>query len=140
MDRFFFSALIGVALATSLSCRSVTAPEKLDRVVTFQFVSPTHDEFFVASTADRNVIRTARQELAKNPDERELHINGQIDRGQNRNTPWKWHFVDGQWSLTSYSIELCDSWPSYVDENLDEWMEKVGSFCPWESQIVAEIP
>jgi hypothetical protein len=39
--------------------------------------------------------------------------------------------------MADVSIEVCDGKPSYVQENLDEWLDTVGNYCPWASKVVA---
>ncbi|MEX0645423.1 MAG: hypothetical protein WD076_08930 [Parvularculaceae bacterium] len=107
---------------------------------TFRFTHPTHDEYFVARTADPEIIAKARAELAKPLADRSLHINGVIAKGSGEvNAPWSWHFVEGEWTLAEMSIELCDGWPGYIEDNLDKWLAEVGFFCPWSSRVEAEI-
>ena len=40
--------------------------------------------------------------------------------------------------MAEFSIEVCDAWPGYVEENLETWMNEVGLFCPWASRVVRE--
>jgi hypothetical protein len=55
----------------------------------------------------------------------------------NHNAPWSWHFDPEQTEMAEVTIELCDGTPSYVEENLDEWMEQVGRYCPWSAELVS---
>jgi hypothetical protein len=34
------------------------------------------------------------------------------------------------------AIELCDGLPSYVEENVDEFVDGVGRYCPWAARLV----
>ena len=114
---------------------------KQESLVTFEFAhgrdknAPTYR----AATADATLIEKARAELAKPPSERRLHINGTISAGEANNRPWRWHFNDGEWTLAELSIELCDGQPSYVNDNLDQWLKEVGSYCPWASYVSREL-
>jgi hypothetical protein len=38
--------------------------------------------------------------------------------------------------LTEVAVEVCDGRPSYVEENLDDFL-MVG-YCPWSGRIVSE--
>jgi len=38
--------------------------------------------------------------------------------------------------MAETAIELCDALPSYVEENVDEFVEKVGRYCPWAAKVV----
>ena len=35
------------------------------------------------------------------------------------------------------SIELCDGCPSFVESDLDYWIDVVSSYCPWSSEVMA---
>jgi hypothetical protein len=37
------------------------------------------------------------------------------------------------------SIELCDGRPAMVEADLNYWLTRVGSFCPWGARVVAEL-
>jgi hypothetical protein len=52
---------------------------------------------------------------------------------------WSWHLVPETVSFVEAAIELCDGKPSYVEENKEYWLESVGSFCPWSSQLESEL-
>ncbi|MCZ6672267.1 MAG: hypothetical protein O7C75_04930, partial [Verrucomicrobia bacterium] len=104
------------------------------------FVHTTHNEIFYAETSDPSVIAIVREELKKPLADRSLHMNGRIDRGANGpNGKWSWYYIANEWTLAEMSMELCDSWPSYVEENLDTWLEEVGSLCPWASRVSREL-
>jgi hypothetical protein len=38
--------------------------------------------------------------------------------------------------MAEYAIELCDARPSYVEENVDEFVGTVGRYCPWHARLV----
>lgn len=95
---------------------------------------------FVVKTSNREVIAKIEQELQKPFDERRMHINGPIERGEkDYNDNWSWHFVENQWALAEISTEVCDGRPSFVEEDIDYWVDQVGRFCPWSSRVEAEI-
>jgi len=109
-------------------------------MVRFEFIHQGHRETFYAETDDPRLIAKVREELKKPLSQRTLHIHGLIARDANGvNDPWHWHYVNGNWGLTEMSMELCDGWPSYVETHLDDWLKKVGSFCPWDSRVVREL-
>ena len=65
--------------------------------------------------------------------------NGRILRGPGRarhNAPYHWHLDPQDITLTEVAIEVCDGLPSYVEENVDEFVERVGRYCPWAAQLV----
>lgn len=94
----------------------------------------------VAKTSDPDVIAKVEQELSIPFEERNMHINGPIARGNpGYNSNWSWHFVESQWSLAEVSTEVCDGRPSFVEENLDYWVDQVGRFCPLGARVVEEV-
>lgn len=95
---------------------------------------------FVAKTSNQEVIAKVEQELQKPFDERRMHINGPIERGtKDYNDNWSWHFVENQWGLAEISTEVCDGRPSFVEKEIDYWVDQVGRFCPWSSRVEAEV-
>ena len=97
-------------------------------------------EDFVALTSDADIISLARSQLALPDSERDLHINGRIERGgAGHNLGWGWHFVPGAWTLTGSSAEVCDGIPQGVENDIDYWVDTVQSFCPWDSYVKEEI-
>lgn len=95
---------------------------------------------FVAATSDPAVIAKLEAQLASSPAERSLHINGPIAAGNgSHNLSWSWHFVPNEWDMVEVSIELCDGRPQLVEEDLEYWLETVGTFCPWSSYVEEEL-
>lgn len=52
------------------------------------------------------------------------------------NEPWTWHIDSEDIHMAEATIELCDGLPSYVEAELDYWVETVKRFCPWRARIV----
>lgn len=79
-------------------------------------------------------------QLALPFEKRNQHINGVVDRGDaGQNAPWNWHFVLDRWTMADASIEICDGTPTFVEENLELWLEQVGQYCPWDSVVDHEV-
>jgi hypothetical protein len=38
--------------------------------------------------------------------------------------------------MADAKIELCDGLPSYVEENVEEFVERVRRYCPWAAKLV----
>jgi hypothetical protein len=38
--------------------------------------------------------------------------------------------------MAEFAIEVCDGRPSYVEENVDEFVGTVGRYCPWQARLV----
>ena len=65
--------------------------------------------------------------------------NGRILRGAGRarhNAPYHWHLDPQDIAMADATIELCDALPSYVEENVDEFVERVRRYCPWAAKLV----
>jgi len=53
------------------------------------------------------------------------------------NAPWSWHHEPDSVAFDDFTIELCDGCPMYVEEHLDEWLDSVGTYCPWSTEVLA---
>jgi hypothetical protein len=65
--------------------------------------------------------------------------NGALREGSgraNHNDPWSWHLDPDLTSMAEATIELCSGLPSFVEENLAEWLSSVGQYCPWSARLV----
>ncbi len=65
--------------------------------------------------------------------------NGRILRGPGRarhNAPYHWHLDPQDITMAEVAIELCDGLPSYVEENVGEFVERVSRYCPWNAKLV----
>ena len=38
--------------------------------------------------------------------------------------------------MAELTIEVCSGLPSFVEENLEEWLTGVGQYCPWSARLV----
>lgn len=64
---------------------------------------------------------------------------GRIHRGPgagDHNAPWSWHLDPEDISMADITIEVCDARPSYVEENVDEFVDNVLRYCPWSAVLV----
>ena len=124
-----------------ISCNS-TSNDGDDQTKYYEF---THADSkinysIIAKTSDPEIIEKVEDELARPFNERNLHINGDIEQGNGGyNNNWSWHFVPDQWDLVEMSTEVCDGRPQFVEEELDYWLENVGYYCPWNSRVVGEV-
>ncbi len=138
MSNDFTRAILLIAMSTQLGCGE--EPATGSGMVRFEFIHTSRNESMIAETEDEATISKVRAELQKPMGERALHISGVIAKGTAANNPqWSWHFVPGLWSMAEISMEVCDAWPSYVEENLDTWIAEVGGFCPWASRASKEL-
>jgi len=83
---------------------------------------------------------TIEQILALEAGESQANIpNGRILRGagvDDYNAPWSWHLDPEDIEMAEMTIELCDAAPSYVEDNVDEFVDVVQRYCPWNAQLV----
>lgn len=67
-------------------------------------------------------------------------LAGPLDRGDGGfNDPWSWHLDPDQVRLVEGAIELCDGCPSFVEADLDYWIDTVGTYCPWSTEVVSRL-
>jgi RTX calcium-binding nonapeptide repeat (4 copies) len=65
--------------------------------------------------------------------------NGRILRGPGRaahNVPYDWHLDPRDISMAEFTTEVCDAKPSYVEENVGEFVDSPGRYCPWSARLV----
>ncbi|WP_185958252.1 BP74-related protein [Fodinibius sediminis] len=95
---------------------------------------------FVAKTSDPGVIDKVEKQLQLPFEQRNLHINGDIERGNGGyNEGWSWKFTPGHWDMVEMSVEVCDGRPQMVEDDLDYWVDQVGYFCPWSARVLREV-
>ena len=110
-----------------------------DRV--FEFLHQTTGDTYLAWTSNPTVIQQVEAQLALPQGQRNQHINGKILRMPEHcalNQQWSWYFAPGDWSLVDQSIEICDGNPQFVEENLAEFVDNVGRYCPWSAIVLRE--
>lgn len=128
--------LLVIALPFFGSCNgSSTGPDGGGAVFVVQVI----DETFHVRIVDPARIERARRIL--NGAEPQLIVTGRLAAGDDGvNEPWSWHLVPGTVGFAEVAIELCDGKPSFVEAELDYWLNTVQTYCPWSSRIVAELP
>ena len=65
--------------------------------------------------------------------------NGRVRRGAgagNHNAPFNWSLDPDDIQMVEIAIELCDGRPSYVQENISEFVDRIGRYCPWGAHLV----
>jgi hypothetical protein len=66
--------------------------------------------------------------------------NGKIRRGAGvgrHNAPYTWHLDPEEIELAALTTEVCDGRPSYVQDNVGEYVDVVGRYCPWGAKLIA---
>ena len=65
-------------------------------------------------------------------------IHGRLVRGNGGfNSPWGWHLEPGTITAPDLAMELCDGEPSFVESELDYYLDSVKFYCPWGAKVVA---
>jgi hypothetical protein len=92
------------------------------------------DEVFVLCLKDPQAIEDA---IAQFEGENSKFPIGPILRGDGGfNEPWSWHLDPENTTMTDFAVEVCDGRPSFVEENVDYFVDTVGSYCPWGAEII----
>jgi hypothetical protein len=68
--------------------------------------------------------------------------NGVIHHGPgefNHNQPWSWHLDPEEIEMAEMTIELCDGTPTFIESEVDYFVETVGQYCPWSAELVEII-
>ena len=100
------------------------------------FVVAVVDEQFRVLLTEPQQIREAR--LLLNGAENKI-VMGDLARGDGGfNQGYGWHLTPESVGFYDVTIELCDGRPSYVEEDLEYWLEAVKAYCPWSSRVVRE--
>lgn len=99
------------------------------------FLVDVSGERFVIYVTDGETIRLAEDNLRGLNN---LFPTGELERGDGGfNKPWGWHLRPHTVRMVEFSIEVCDGLPSYVEKELDYWVDTVGRYCPWSGRIIA---
>lgn len=52
------------------------------------------------------------------------------------NVPWSWHLDPEDVEMVEAAIGLCNATLSAVEANVDEFVDIIGSYCPWSAQLI----
>lgn len=64
--------------------------------------------------------------------------NSTLHRGPgigDHNAPYSWHMDPTDLEMAELTIEVCSAVPSFVEANVDEWVDVVGRYCPWSAVL-----
>jgi hypothetical protein len=50
---------------------------------------------------------------------------------------WSWHVDPSQAEFAIAAIEVCDGCPSFVESELEYWVETVEGYCPWLAEVAS---
>ena len=65
--------------------------------------------------------------------------NGSLAAGPGQgahNEPWSWHLDPEATEMAENTIEVCSGLPSFIEADLNEWINNVGQYCPWSAVLV----
>lgn len=97
---------------------------------------PEGDTFRVR-IRDSDVIEEAER-LIESDDERIL--NAPLRRGDGGfNAPWSWHLDPDEVTFADMTTEVCDGCPHMIEEDLDYWVDTVGRYCPWSTDVIERV-
>ena len=127
--------LTAAFLLMACGCNSPTDSELEGRVLALFEVSGERFSVFVTNSG------TISEILALEAGMSEASIpNGRLIRGPGPaeyNLPWSWHMDPVDIEMAEVTIELCDAKPSIIENNLEEWLNVVGQFCPRDARLVS---
>lgn len=133
------AAAVALACIAAASCGGSSSPSEPARPEAVFRVLSSAESGETFHVVLRDPRRIAEAESLVGQGNRKI-VNGRLARGDGGfNQPWSWHMVPGTVELPDTAIELCDGHPSDVEADLDYWIDTVGRFCPWGSEIVARV-
>lgn len=102
-------------------------------LATFEVTGERFGVWVTDAQAMWDLVRLRRGESAANIP------NGRILRGPGlagHNAPYSWHLDPEDVEMAEFTIEVCDARPSFVEENVGEFVDNVGRYCPWNAELV----
>jgi hypothetical protein len=101
-------------------------------LVTFDVVGEQYSIFMTNNKTIEEVFAVQRGES------RAIIPNGLIVKGAVfYNLPWSWHIDSEDIHMAEMTIELYDGLPSFVESELEYWLESVHRYAPWSATIKA---
>ncbi len=55
----------------------------------------------------------------------------EVLEGEDCDTQWSWHVDPENAEWADVTTEVCDAAPDFIEENLEDWLEAPGNWCPW---------
>jgi hypothetical protein len=55
------------------------------------------------------------------------------------NAPWSWHLDPNETSIGEGTVEECQGRPSFVEQNVEAWIQLIGRYCPSIDQLVSIV-
>lgn len=135
--RATFAALL--SLVAACDGGSPTRPEPVPEGAVFLIRacadSSSPGETFRVLIRDPNVVAEAAELVGAGP---QRIVTSRLARGDGGfNFGWSWHLVPDEVRFVDFAQELCDACPGYVEENVAHWIDVVGRYCPWTTEVLA---
>lgn len=55
------------------------------------------------------------------------------------NRPWSWHLDPSSLEFADVTVEVCSGCASFVEDDLDTWLNDIGTFCPWGARFIRRV-
>jgi hypothetical protein len=91
-------------------------------------------EIFRALIRDPSVIATAQSLIGAG--QQQIISSALIAGDGGFNAPWSWHLDPDTVGFSDLAIELCDGCPMFIEQDLDYWLNTVGHYCPWSTEVL----
>ena len=122
------------AAAVTLAACNDSGTDPIDGSV---FVIEVADEQFRILLDNQQKAAQARALIGSDA---AMNINGEIARGDGGfNSGFSWHLRPNTVEFVDMTMELCDGRPSFVEENVDYYVDTVKRYCPWGIKVVQEL-
>jgi len=131
--RLFLALAVIFSIIIISACSSPSSPELEGGILATFDVQGERYSIFITNE------QTIAQVYALWEGQSEARIpSGKLLKGQmSYNKPWHWHIDSNDIAMAEMTIELCDGIPSFVEANIDYWVNTVGRFCPWSATLVS---
>ena len=134
MGKMMRKVLVAALAALSLAACNDDSTEPANGPV---FVIEAAGQEFKVLIGSSTVAAQARQLIGSN---QSININGEIARGNGGfNTGYSWHLKPNTVEFADMTIEVCDGEPSFVEENVDYFVDTVKRYCPWGIKVKSEV-
>ncbi len=135
------SRTICVLLLVSLAACSTSESEPEGALFTVRACESSEavpgGETFRIRIHDSEMIAEAER-LVESDDQRVL--NAPLRRGDGGfNAPWSWHMDPDEITFADLTVEVCDGCPHMIEEDLDYWIDTVGRYCPWSTDVIERV-
>lgn len=133
MTRAVLLAMVGVLVPASGCNENALQP---GHAAVFE-IDHVGERFHVA--VGRESVEAELQEFAESGDTVPVLFGDLLPGDGGFNAPYDWHLDPATVEVVDLSIELCDGTPSFVQEELDYWLESVTRYCPWGPTVVRRV-